>query len=176
MASSVSGLSSLRSKSRERCDWTFHSAACNFVEGIVHLFWTFTWKSTGQLSFSQLGLATWLLAKLMYLRSINQIIYWAHFYALNSPENIYLCPSQHRRKHKKSGLWTGSSAMLGKDLSSFLGSSTNSRTNTHESAPDPLLSPFLGNLSRSDPRQSQHDEPFNISASHSKRYSPFMTS
>lgn len=74
---------------------------------------------------------------------------------------------KHRRKHKKSGLWTGSSAMLGKDLSSFLGSSTNSRTNTHESAPDPLLSPFLGNLSRSDPRQGQHEEPFNISASHS---------
>ncbi|KAJ6882312.1 hypothetical protein NC651_028802 [Populus alba x Populus x berolinensis] len=75
---------------------------------------------------------------------------------------------KHRRKHKKSGLWTGSSAMLGKDLSSFLGSSTNSRANTHESAPDPLLSPFLGNLSLSDPRQSQHDEPSNISASHSK--------
>ncbi|KAG6754107.1 hypothetical protein POTOM_042115 [Populus tomentosa] len=75
---------------------------------------------------------------------------------------------KHRRKHKKSGLWTGSSAMLGKDLSSFLGSSTNNRANTHESAPDPLLSPFLGNLSLSDPRQSQHDEPSNISASHSK--------
>ncbi|KAB5532050.1 hypothetical protein DKX38_018720 [Salix brachista] len=75
---------------------------------------------------------------------------------------------QHRRKHKKSGLLTGSSAMLGKDLSSFLGSSTNSRTNTHGSAHDPLLSPFLVNPSPSDPRKSQHDEPFNKSASDSK--------
>ncbi|CAK7357307.1 unnamed protein product [Dovyalis caffra] len=78
-----------------------------------------------------------------------------------------------KRKHKKSGLRTGSSAMLGKDLSSFLGSPTNSRINTHESAPDPLLSPFFGNLSLSHPKRSQPDEPSNKSASvtsHSKSY------
>uniref|UniRef100_A0A6N2ME94 Di19 C-terminal domain-containing protein n=1 Tax=Salix viminalis TaxID=40686 RepID=A0A6N2ME94_SALVM len=81
---------------------------------------------------------------------------------------------KHRRKHKKSGLLTGSSAMLGKDLSSFLGSSTNSRTNTHGSSHDPLLSPFLVNPSPSDPRKSQHDEPLNKSVSDSK--SPGMSS
>ncbi|XP_021655571.2 protein DEHYDRATION-INDUCED 19 homolog 6 isoform X5 [Hevea brasiliensis] len=72
--------------------------------------------------------------------------------------------SGRRRKSLKSGLWTGSSAMIGKELSSFLGSSTNGRANTNESAPDPLLSPFLGSGSHSHPQGSQEDESSNITA------------
>lgn len=30
----VSGLSCLCCKSGERCNWTFHGAACEFIEGI----------------------------------------------------------------------------------------------------------------------------------------------
>lgn len=69
--------------------------------------------------------------------------------------------------------------MLGKDLSSFLDSSTNGRTNTHDAVPDPLFSPFLSNGSRSDPKGSQEDEFFNESAyltSPSRRYTPSMAS
>ncbi|XP_021655550.2 protein DEHYDRATION-INDUCED 19 homolog 5 isoform X2 [Hevea brasiliensis] len=77
--------------------------------------------------------------------------------------------SGRRRKSLKSGLWTGSSAMIGKELSSFLGSSTNGRANTNESAPDPLLSPFLGSGSHSHPQGSQEDESSNITA-HLKRF------
>uniref|UniRef100_A0A5B6ZIX7 Uncharacterized protein n=1 Tax=Davidia involucrata TaxID=16924 RepID=A0A5B6ZIX7_DAVIN len=63
-----------------------------------------------------------------------------------------------RRKSQKSNFWSNTSAMLGKDLrelSSFLGSnSMNGRGNVHESAPDPLLSPFLFNI----PRGNKQDE------------------
>ncbi|XP_008239587.2 PREDICTED: protein DEHYDRATION-INDUCED 19 homolog 5-like [Prunus mume] len=52
---------------------------------------------------------------------------------------------KHRRKSQKTGLWTGSSAMLGKALLK------NGRASAHESAPDPLLSPFICNISFSDP-------------------------
>ncbi|KAJ9163806.1 hypothetical protein P3X46_023437 [Hevea brasiliensis] len=69
-----------------------------------------------------------------------------------------------RRKPLKSGLWTGSSAMIGKELSLFLGTSTNGRLNSNESAPDPLLSPFLGIVSHSHPKGSQQDESSNRSA------------
>ncbi|KAM0979462.1 hypothetical protein ACFX13_015597 [Malus domestica] len=52
---------------------------------------------------------------------------------------------KHRRKSQKSGLWTGSSAMLGKALLKH------GRTYAQETAPDPLLSPFICNISFSDP-------------------------
>lgn len=67
-----------------------------------------------------------------------------------------------RRKSQKSGFWSNSSSMLGKDLrelSSFLGSSSMSgRGNVHDSAPDPLLSPFLCNVTLSDPKGSPDDD------------------
>ncbi|KAM1340045.1 hypothetical protein ACFX2H_038495 [Malus domestica] len=52
---------------------------------------------------------------------------------------------KHRRKSQKSGLWPGSSAMLGKALLK------NGRSYAQESAPDPLLSPFICNISFPDP-------------------------
>ncbi|CAL5375024.1 unnamed protein product [Camellia sinensis] len=67
-----------------------------------------------------------------------------------------------RRKSQKSGFWSNSSSMFGKDLrelSSFLGSSSMSgRGNVHDSAPDPLLSPFLCNVTLSDPKGNQDDD------------------
>lgn len=67
-----------------------------------------------------------------------------------------------RRKSQKSGFWSNSSSMLGKDLrelSSFLGSSSMSgRGNVHDSAPDPLLSPFLCNVTLSDPKGNPDDD------------------
>ncbi|KAJ8772277.1 hypothetical protein K2173_027454 [Erythroxylum novogranatense] len=66
-----------------------------------------------------------------------------------------------RKRTLKSGLWSGSSVMLGKELSSFLGSSTNGRANTVELAPDLLLTPFLGIVKDSDPKGNQQDESSN---------------
>ncbi|XP_022737030.1 protein DEHYDRATION-INDUCED 19 homolog 6-like isoform X1 [Durio zibethinus] len=63
-----------------------------------------------------------------------------------------------RRKSQKSGVWLGSPATLGRELSSFIGSSTGGRGNAHESAPDPLLSPFLCNAPVSDTRDVQRDK------------------
>ncbi|CAK9137541.1 unnamed protein product [Ilex paraguariensis] len=66
-----------------------------------------------------------------------------------------------RRKCQKSGYWNSSVAMIGKDLSAFLGSnSVSGRSNVHEPSPDPLLSPFLCNVSLSDPKDNQQDEAF----------------
>ncbi|XP_043805944.1 uncharacterized protein LOC110599881 isoform X4 [Manihot esculenta] len=70
----------------------------------------------------------------------------------------------HRKKVLKSDLLTGSSSVISKELSSFLESSTNGRANTNESAPDPLLSPFLGSGTHSHLRGSQQDEPSNRTA------------
>ncbi|KDP31023.1 hypothetical protein JCGZ_11399 [Jatropha curcas] len=72
-----------------------------------------------------------------------------------------------RRKPPKSALWSGNSAMISKELSSFLGSSTNGRANTNEPAPEPLLSPFLSSGLHSHPEGSQQDESSNKSF-HSK--------
>ncbi|KAJ4827192.1 hypothetical protein Tsubulata_016777 [Turnera subulata] len=63
-----------------------------------------------------------------------------------------------RRKYLKSGHWNGTSAMLGKELNSFLGSPANGKANPHESMPDPLLSPFLSGISITDPKERQEDE------------------
>ncbi|KAM1285085.1 hypothetical protein ACFX2I_027903 [Malus domestica] len=52
---------------------------------------------------------------------------------------------KHRRKSQKSGLWPGSLAMLGKALLE------NGRSYAQESAPDPLLSPCIYNISFPDP-------------------------
>lgn len=81
---------------------------------------------------------------------------------------------QRRRKSLKSGPWTGSSAMINKELSSFLGSSTNSRANINEAAPDPILSPFLGGASHSHSKGSEQNESCNSSAQ-SARYASHYT-
>ncbi|XVF08427.1 hypothetical protein REPUB_Repub07fG0002800 [Reevesia pubescens] len=57
-----------------------------------------------------------------------------------------------RRKSQKSGIWPGSPATLGRELCSFIGSSTGVRGNAHESGPDLFPSPFLCNAPVSDPR------------------------
>lgn len=64
--------------------------------------------------------------------------------------------------------------MLGKELSSFLGSPTIVRGNAPESLPDPLLSPFLCSGTLSDTKGIQKDDCTNeVSlASDLKRYPP----
>lgn len=59
---------------------------------------------------------------------------------------------QHRRKSQKSGFWTSGSAMLGKELLK------RGREDAYESAPDPLLSPFICSLSIVEPKGVQQDE------------------
>ncbi|XP_057950685.1 protein DEHYDRATION-INDUCED 19 homolog 6-like [Malania oleifera] len=67
-----------------------------------------------------------------------------------------------RRKAHRSSLWMNNPATLGKELrelSSFLGSTTtNSRGIPHDSAPDPLLSPFLCNIPLLDLEVNQQDK------------------
>lgn len=63
-----------------------------------------------------------------------------------------------RRKCLKSGFWNGGSALLGKELSSFLGSPTIVRGNAPESLSDPLLSPFLCSGTLSDTKGIQKDD------------------
>ncbi|XP_038683350.1 protein DEHYDRATION-INDUCED 19 homolog 5-like isoform X11 [Tripterygium wilfordii] len=75
-------------------------------------------------------------------------------------EHCFDLKNARRRKSRKSCHWTGSSAMLGKELSSFLGPSTYSKGN----APDPLLSPFLSGVSHSDLSSIKEDEKHNKSA------------
>lgn len=65
---------------------------------------------------------------------------------------------QRRKRFEKSGLWNGGSAMLSKELSSFLGTSTIGRGNAHGSVSDPLLSPFLRNAPLSDSKVTQQDD------------------
>ncbi|OVA20591.1 Drought induced 19 protein-like [Macleaya cordata] len=63
-----------------------------------------------------------------------------------------------RRKSQRSGQWTNSSAMLGKELrelSSFLGVNSTFKGNTLDSAPDPLLSPFLCSMSVPEPKVTE---------------------
>ncbi|XP_022737032.1 protein DEHYDRATION-INDUCED 19 homolog 6-like isoform X2 [Durio zibethinus] len=73
-------------------------------------------------------------------------------------EHCFDLKNARRRKSQKSGVWLGSPATLGRELSSFIGSSTGGRGNAHESAPDPLLSPFLCNAPVSDTRDVQRDK------------------
>lgn len=78
----------------------------------------------------------------------------------------FICAFQHRRKSQKSGPWTGSSA-----VKALL---RNGRA--HESAPDPLLSNFVCNVSFSDPNGIPQDVCSVIDApiiSDTKRYTPF---
>ncbi|KAJ4712427.1 Protein DEHYDRATION-INDUCED 19 like [Melia azedarach] len=63
-----------------------------------------------------------------------------------------------RKKSLKSGFWNGGSAMLGKELSSFLGSSTTGKGNAQECIPDPLLSPFLCRAPISETKGIQKDD------------------
>ncbi|XP_059657182.1 protein DEHYDRATION-INDUCED 19 homolog 5-like [Cornus florida] len=72
---------------------------------------------------------------------------------------------KHRRKSRKSGFWTNSSTMLGKNLGELggLGSciGSNSMNDSHnvlESALDPLLSPFLFTKPVSNPKGNQQGE------------------
>ncbi|XP_042502961.1 protein DEHYDRATION-INDUCED 19 homolog 5-like isoform X2 [Macadamia integrifolia] len=64
-----------------------------------------------------------------------------------------------RRKSQRSGVWTSSSSMLGKELrelSSFLGAaSKNGRGSAIDSTPDPLLSPFLCSIVLPDTEDGQ---------------------
>ncbi|XP_043726088.1 protein DEHYDRATION-INDUCED 19 homolog 5-like [Telopea speciosissima] len=64
-----------------------------------------------------------------------------------------------RRKPQRSGLWTSSSSMLGKELqelNAFLGAtSTIGRGSATDSTPDPLLSPFLCSIVLSDTKDGQ---------------------
>ena len=86
----------------------------------------------------------------------------------------YLNALQRRRKSQKSGFWPSSPATLGRELSSFIGSSTGDRGNVHESVPDPLLSPFLCNAPVSDTKDIQRDkfsDDETSVASNLKRYS-----
>uniref|UniRef100_A0A2P2M8F5 Di19 C-terminal domain-containing protein n=1 Tax=Rhizophora mucronata TaxID=61149 RepID=A0A2P2M8F5_RHIMU len=76
-----------------------------------------------------------------------------------------ICALQHKKRSQKSGRWIGSSSMLSRELSSFLGSSTNGRGNTLESASHLLFSPILSSVSLSDQDGSQEDEFSNKSAS-----------
>ncbi|KAI4336227.1 hypothetical protein L6164_014778 [Bauhinia variegata] len=62
------------------------------------------------------------------------------------------CLVKRRRKSDKPSIWYGTSAMLGKKLA------TDSRGNKHESAPDPLLSPFLCNVSVPNPNTIRGEE------------------
>ncbi|KAF4350333.1 hypothetical protein F8388_010889 [Cannabis sativa] len=59
---------------------------------------------------------------------------------------------KHRRKPHKSGFWTGSAAMLGKELRK------RGKEDLYESAPDPLLSPFICSLSFPEPKLVHQDE------------------
>ena len=70
----------------------------------------------------------------------------------------YLNALQRRRKSQKSGIWPGSPATLGRELSLFIGSSTGGRGNAHVSAPDPFLSHFLCNAPVSDTKDIQQDK------------------
>ncbi|KAG8638765.1 hypothetical protein MANES_14G060400v8 [Manihot esculenta] len=79
-------------------------------------------------------------------------------------EHCFDLKNARRRKALKFGLWTGSSSVISKELSSFLGSSANGRANTNESAPDTLLSPFLGSGSHSHLQGSQQGESSNRTA------------
>ncbi|KAF3437534.1 hypothetical protein FNV43_RR20288 [Rhamnella rubrinervis] len=57
-----------------------------------------------------------------------------------------------RRKSQKSGFWSGSSAVLGKELS------RNGRANTYDTAADPLLSQFISSIAYADPLTLQQEE------------------
>eukprot|EP00268_Persea_americana_P010877 TRINITY_DN14455_c0_g1_i3.p1 TRINITY_DN14455_c0_g1~~TRINITY_DN14455_c0_g1_i3.p1 ORF type:complete len:194 (+),score=47.23 TRINITY_DN14455_c0_g1_i3:227-808(+) len=76
-------------------------------------------------------------------------------------EHCFDVKNARRRKSQRTGLWTNSSAMPGKELrelSSFLGegaASVNARRSTVDSMPDPLLSPFLCGLTLSDAKDKR---------------------
>ena len=137
----ISGLSSMCGKSRERCNWTFYGATCKFLEGINADFCFCIMDS---------------------------------IYNLNG-ENLYVkgnfCTLQHRRKTQKSGFWSGSTAMLGKELP------RRGREDLYDSAPDPLLSPFICSISFAEPKGTKQDECSSTDApktTEAKRYSPIL--
>ncbi|KAF3438693.1 hypothetical protein FNV43_RR21457 [Rhamnella rubrinervis] len=76
-----------------------------------------------------------------------------------------------RRKSQKFGFWSGSSAVLGNELS------RNGRANTYDTAVDPLLSQFISNIAYADPLTFQQEElsSNNVAvASDVKRLSTFL--
>ncbi|KAF8390506.1 hypothetical protein HHK36_025033 [Tetracentron sinense] len=81
-----------------------------------------------------------------------------------------------RKKSQRSSLWTDNSGMLGKELrelSSFLGvTSTNGRGSTPDSAPDPVLSPFLCGVAIPDTKCNQDASSRNDSSTISYTESP----
>ncbi|KAK6920633.1 Protein dehydration-induced 19, C-terminal [Dillenia turbinata] len=62
-----------------------------------------------------------------------------------------------RQKSQKSGFWSSSSSIFGKGLWE-ISSLTNVGGNAHESAPDPLLSPFLYTMPFTEQKGSQQGE------------------
>ncbi|KAK6924779.1 Protein dehydration-induced 19, C-terminal [Dillenia turbinata] len=62
-----------------------------------------------------------------------------------------------RRKSQKSGFWSSSPSIFGKDLRE-ISSLINVRGNAHESAPDPLLSPFFYTIPFTEQKGSPLDE------------------
>ncbi|KAM7276766.1 hypothetical protein ACFE04_018632 [Oxalis oulophora] len=63
-----------------------------------------------------------------------------------------------RRRYPKSGSFSTNLPVLGQELSSFLGSSTNDKGSGHEFVPDHLLPPFLCSTTPSGQKSNQHDE------------------
>ncbi|XP_021888848.1 protein DEHYDRATION-INDUCED 19 homolog 6-like isoform X2 [Carica papaya] len=63
-----------------------------------------------------------------------------------------------RRRSQKLGHLTGSSAMLGRELISFLGSSTNAGGSLRGTIPDPVLSPFFCSASFTGPNGFQPED------------------
>ena len=67
--------------------------------------------------------------------------------------DFFFLSLQHRRKSQKSGFWNTSSALAGKEFHK------RDRDDTHDFAPDPLLSPFVCGLPFLEPKEtSQQDK------------------
>ncbi|KAE8655249.1 hypothetical protein F3Y22_tig00117034pilonHSYRG01568 [Hibiscus syriacus] len=58
-------------------------------------------------------------------------------------EHCFDLKNARRGKSQKSSVWSGSAAILGRELTSFIGSATGGIGNAQESSPNPFLSPFL---------------------------------
>ncbi|KAM7262897.1 hypothetical protein ACFE04_000580 [Oxalis oulophora] len=63
-----------------------------------------------------------------------------------------------RTRYPKSGSFPSNLPVLGQELSSFLGSSTNDKGSEREFVPDHLLPPFLCSTIASGPKNNQHHE------------------
>lgn len=99
------------------------------------------------------------------------LILWSYL-----AERNILYALQRRRRSQKLGHLTGSSAMLGRELISFLGSSTNAGGSLRGTIPDPVLSPFFCSASFTGPNGFQPEDYCSDKVSgffEVKRYIPF---